>query len=95
MPKVKLTNTHDRLAIKAEYEDGTLKYSTSRSGDRMSIENPRTQGIPPINKQQLQKLFVRFNKFENEGETNLDRFNRAVEFLKGCKSLSEVAKSAA
>lgn len=79
--KVKLTDSHDRLAIKATFPDGELKYSTSRSGDRMTVKSEKVSTVA------LRPLFNQFNAFESPDETNIQRFQRAVKFLESFETL--------
>lgn len=85
--KVKVTDTHDRLSIKVICADGELKYTTGRSGDRMSLKSAN------LKIQEFHLLFKQFNKFASPDETNFQRFNRAAKFLESFETLEAVIKA--
>lgn len=89
-PKVKLSIGHNRLAITAAYPDGTLKYSTTRNGDRISTETPVGK---PFNQLALKKIFARLNGIAKPSETNDQRFQRGVKFLEAHVSLASLAET--
>lgn len=89
MMKTKLTVTHDRLALKAKYPDGSISYSQGRNGYRISIGS-----TSPNLKVQLGGVLSRFNQHVTDKELVGERFERLRRFLDAHNTVATVVESA-
>lgn len=89
--KVKLTVTHDRMAVVAKFENGDeYKASVTRTGDRFSLAQlPETPTVTKAEVEKLKKLFA-----FKEGEKNQQRFDRIAAACEAANSISELAANA-
>lgn len=88
---VKLSITHDRLAIKASYVNGeVLKLSSTRSAARLGLERPTNFTGEKATNVQLRVLLNAIDKAP-EGENNGEMFERVAKFLEGTVGIADAA----
>jgi hypothetical protein len=88
---VKLSITHDRLAIKVSYVNGeVLKLSSTRNAARLGLERPVDfKGVKATNTE-LKILLNAIDKC-GPGENNGQMFERVAKVLEGTNGISDAA----
>ncbi len=76
MKHVKLTESHDRLAITAQFGIYKIRYGSNRGSDTFKVESPA--GSQPITQKTMRTIFNFCNKFAHSKETNGERVHRVA-----------------